>query len=62
MIEQVSKIILHRIHSSMERITNRKEVVRECSLLFKEQNYGKRKWKVETTTNGLSNLLPFFAF
>jgi hypothetical protein len=46
----------------MERITNRKEVVRECSLLFKEQNYGKRKWKVETTTNGLSNLLPFFAF
>jgi len=46
----------------MERITRRGEIVRESSLLFKEQNYGQRKWQLETPTNGLTNLLPFFAF
>lgn len=47
----------------MQNITNNKsDGVRMSSLLFKEQNYGNRKWEIENATNGFVNLFPFFAF
>jgi hypothetical protein len=36
--------------------------VRESSLVFKEQNYGNRKWQVDMPANGLATTMPFFAF
>ena len=38
------------------------EDVRECSLLFKEHNFGKRKWYVEIPSTGVANLMPQFTF
>jgi hypothetical protein len=46
----------------MQKITSGAECVRESSLVFKEQNYGQRRWQVDMPTNGLANLFPFFAF
>ena len=46
----------------MQKIISGTELVRESSLVFKEQNYGHRKWQVDMPTNGLANLFPFFAF
>lgn len=62
MVEKVSIIISSRIEIFMQRIMSGVEHVRESSLVFKEQNYGQRKWQVDMPTNGLANLLPFFAF
>jgi hypothetical protein len=46
----------------MGKIIRNEEHVRESSLVFKEENFGYRKWHIETPTNGLANLMPFFAF
>lgn len=60
-IDQVAQIFCNRIETSMDKILSG-HPVRESSLVFKEQNYGKRKWEVETPTNGLASMMPFFAF
>jgi len=60
-ISQVASILHNRIETTMDKILNG-QPVRESSLVFKEQNYGKRRWNVETPTNGLASMMPFFAF
>jgi len=61
MLEQVSRIICLRVESTMDKILKGSQV-RESSLVFKEQNYGNRKWQVDMPANGLATTMPFFAF
>ena len=71
MIEKVSKSIQELIQTFMNKIlyddeecTDKAHVhedVRETSMLFKENNYGTKKWVVDIPVNGFANLMPFWS-
>ena len=56
----MSRILAEDTHCTDSN--HRHEDVKENSLLFKELNFGKKKWEVEVPTTGLSSILPFFSF
>lgn len=58
----MSLIIRERIEQTMAKIIAGQTFVRESSLVFKEQNYGHRKWNIDVPSNGLVTMMPFFAF
>ena len=72
MVEKVSKLIHERIKEFMERIladdthcedqNHKHEDVKENSLLFKEHNFGMKKWNVEIPTSGFAHFMPFFSY
>lgn len=72
MVEKVSTLIHMRIKEFMQRIltddthctdkNHKHEDVKENSMLFKEHNFGKKKWDVEVPSGGLVTFLPFFSF
>jgi len=37
------------------------EDVRETSMLFKENNYGTKRWHVDVPVTGFANFMPFWA-
>ena len=62
MISAVAKIVHKHIEEAMSLIIDQGQQVRESSLIFKEQNYGKRTFSVETPTHGLGSISTAFAF
>ena len=71
MVEKVSKLILMRITEFMNRILGKsrgedgrrhQEDVKEHSMLFKDTNFGKKKWSVEIPTTGFVNTMPMFSY
>ena len=55
---------MERILRDDEECTDKAHVhedVRETSMLFKENNYGTKKWEVEVPVTGFANFMPFWA-
>ena len=59
-----------RISEFMNRIlktargsrNDKHDEVTENSMLFKELNFGMKKWEVEIPTAGFVNMMPFFSY
>ena len=53
--------ILKTARGSRHRNDKHDEVT-ENSMLFKELNFGMKKWEVEIPTAGFVNMMPFFSY
>ena len=67
MVDKVSKLIHMRITDFMKAILScidhkLHQDVTENSMLFKELNFGMKKWEVELPTTGYTNTIPMFSF
>ena len=58
--EFMAKILADDVHCDNEK--HKHEDVREATLLFKELNFGCKKWQVELPSNGFSTFMPMFNF
>ena len=62
MISAVAEIVHKHLEKAIFAIIDRRQQIRESSLIFKEQNHGKRTFNVETPTHGLGSISTAFAF
>lgn len=72
MIDKVSKLISLRCKEFMEKVladdehctdsAHKHEDVKETSLLFREVNFGMKRWKVDLPTSGFASFVPLFTY
>lgn len=60
-ISEFMNRILKTARGSRQRNDKHDEVT-ENSMLFKELNFGMKKWEVEIPTAGFVNMMPFFSY
>ena len=60
-ISEFMNRILKTARGSRHRNDKHDEVT-ENSMLFKELNFGMKKWEVEIPTAGFVNMMPFFSY